>query len=167
MGGPDGGDSCGVSNVTFGDLVRARLHAGTKRADPLREVETRLACVKTRIGALSREEVATYPERTASDWPKRGDLGLDLAPLHRNAADRIWAAVIDATETRVQAIDPEAGGTSEAFCWPVWSIYDRHWLAVMEAAMVYAVAPLLSSPLRARFEPQLRLWQLVASGSAS
>lgn len=119
--------------------------------------ETRLGETLQRITTLTVEEVAVFPERTDYDWPDLERLG--LRPTRQSAARIIWSEVLTAVERRVETTDPAAGGFNEMYCWPVWRIYDRHWLAVVEAAGLYAIEPLLRETTRWRFETQVRLWR--------
>ena len=120
------------------------------------DVEARLARTTARIASFTVEEARSFPERTDQDWPDLA--GLPLDPAWVAAKGTVWWRVVAAVERRVQAIDPDAGGECDAFCYPVWRIYDRHWLAVAEAAGCYAVEPLLPEAVRSRLAAQIRLW---------
>ncbi|MGD0863274.1 MAG: hypothetical protein ABSA21_11015 [Candidatus Limnocylindrales bacterium] len=123
----------------------------------LRVADARLMETVARIDSLTLDEVRAFPERTSRDWPNLTEVGIE--PLDREQAARhVFSKVLGAVEKRAEAADPTAGDYNEAYCWPVWRIYDRHWLAVVEAAGLWAVEPLLSAVTRRQFGLRSRRW---------
>jgi hypothetical protein len=108
------------------------------------------------IEAMTVDDAALYPERSAHDWPRLRRLGLEARS--EAVASSAWWRIVNAVEARVQAVDPDAGDNDEAFCRPVYQVYGGHWLAVIEAAGLHVIEPLLPAGVRARFQPQVGLW---------
>lgn len=67
--------------------------------------------------------------------------------------------VVAAVERRICLIAPDAGAFNEMNCWPVWRVYDGHWLAVIEAAALYLIEPLMPPTERVQFAARILLWQ--------
>lgn len=118
-------------------------------------ISARLRETVALIAEMTVEDAALYPERSDHDWPNFDRMGLDVAA--KEAARSAWWRIVAIVEQRVQKIDPESGGYDEAFCWPIYRVYGGHWLAVIEAAGLHVIEPLLPAAERARFQPQLGL----------